>query len=66
MYEAWLVKGEAELIPQTAGDTIKLTVKSEFFASQIRNRFESDLMACSGAARIELEVKEAGAPEPAP
>jgi hypothetical protein len=43
-------------------DTVTIAVKSKFFAIEIRNRFESDIVACSGAARIDFVVRKAGPP----
>ena len=57
-FEAWLGKGEAEFVEQTA-DTVTIAVSSSFFAAQIRNRFEPDIAACSGARRVEFVVREA-------
>ena len=34
-----------------------IAVRSKFFAEKIRNRFESDIAACSGALQIEFVVK---------
>ena len=58
MFEAWLVKGEAEMVSQTA-DTVTLAVKSHFVAEQIRNRLDSDILAClPGGASLKLDVRE--------
>lgn len=57
-FDAWFTKGEVEAVSQTA-DTITLAVRSKFFAEQIRNRFESDILAClPGVARVEVVIKE--------
>jgi hypothetical protein len=60
-FEAWFVKGEAALVDQSA-DTVTIAVSTQFFAIQIRNRFESDLVACSGAARVNFVFRKAGPP----
>jgi hypothetical protein len=58
-FEDWFVKGKVELVEQTA-DTVTVSVRSKFFAEQIRNRFETDIVACSGGTqRIEFVVRGA-------
>jgi hypothetical protein len=57
-FEAWFIKGRAELVEQTA-DTVTVSVRSQFFAEQIRNRFESVLLSCAGVPRIEFLVRGA-------
>ena len=56
-FEAWFAKCEAELVSQTA-DTITIAVRNKFFVEKIQNRFESDIVACSGASQIEFVVKD--------
>jgi DnaA N-terminal domain len=56
----WFVRGQAELVSQTP-DAVTIAVRTKFFRDQIRNRFESDILACvPGVARVEFVVREAG------
>ena len=64
-FQAWFVRGEAEIVSQTA-DTVRIAARSKFFAQEIGNRFEADLVACLGVPRIEFVVKEAGKETPRP
>ncbi|WP_456679247.1 MULTISPECIES: hypothetical protein [unclassified Bradyrhizobium] len=66
-FQAWFVNGEAELVEHTA-DTITLAVKSKFYAIQIENRFERQILACApGAVWLHVVVRDAKPrPEAAP
>ncbi len=56
-FEVWFAKGEAEVTAQTE-QVISLAVRSKFFANQIRNRFEPDILAClPGVVWVEIVVK---------
>jgi hypothetical protein len=56
--EAWFGDGKVWIISQV-DDTITLAVRDKFLAQQIRNRFESHILAClPGVVRIEFVVKK--------
>ncbi|WP_141342501.1 DnaA N-terminal domain-containing protein [Bradyrhizobium sp. USDA 3458] len=56
LFDTWFGRGEARLVSQS-GDTVTLAVRSEFFAAQIMNRFESHILASApGVTRLVMEV----------
>jgi hypothetical protein len=60
-FQAWFIRGEAEIVSQTA-DTVRIAARSKFFTQEIGNRFEADLVACLGVPRIEFVVRQAESP----
>ena len=58
-FKAWFVNGEAGIVEQT-DDTIRLAVKSKFFAQYIANQYEAAIARCAGVERVEVAVPKAG------
>jgi hypothetical protein len=64
-FKTWFVKGEAELISQTA-DTITIAVNSKVAAWKLQNDYGDLIARVSGAERVVIEARKAEASRAAP
>ena len=56
-FRSWFIGGEAQLVSKT-DDTVTISVKSDFYAKSIANRFADKIAQASGVPGLEFFVRE--------